>query len=126
MAVTKLRGRQTRASEKYDPSGTGLASDAEVEARVKKHSELYHHNRDDVTRLYFDTSENLTDIKTYTDSNENVLLAHSAFTYSDGNLSKIINKVYEKDGSTLYSHIEKIFSFDANGNLETITNNKVV
>ena len=126
MAVTKLRGRQTRASEKYDPSGTGLASDSEVEARIRKHSELYHHNRNDVTKLYFDTNENLTDIKTYNDSNENVLLAHSAFEFIDGNLSKIIKKVYENNGAKLYMHLEKIFSFDINGNLESIANNKIV
>lgn len=126
MSVTKLRGRQTRASEKYDPSGTGLASDAEVEARVKSHSSLYHHNRDEVIKLTFDTNENLTDIKTFNNNTEDILLAHSNFTFSNGNLIEINKKVYKEDGSALYMHLRKTFSFDINGNISSIGNEKII
>ena len=124
--VTKLRGRQTRASEKYDPSGQGLASDSEVEARVRQHSTLFHHNRGDVTKLTFDSEENLTDIKTYIDDDESILLAHSNFTFTEGNLSEINKKVYTVDGSEIYMHLKKSFTFTVNGTLDKIINEKII
>ena len=126
MAVTKLRGKQTRANEKYDPSGAGLASDAEVEARVKLHSSLFHHNRDDITKLIFDINNNLTDIKTFNNANEDILLAHSSFTFVNGEISVIDKKVYKSDGLSLYLHLTKTFLFDANGNLTSIDNKKII
>jgi len=126
MAVTRLRGKQTRANEKYDPKGAGLASDAEVEARVQQHSSLFHHNRTDVTKLIFDTQGDLTDIKTFNNDDEDILLAHSAFTFSDGNISVIEKKIYSSDGSALYMHLKKTFNFDANGSLQNIQNEKII
>jgi len=123
--VTKLRGRQTNASKIYDPLGTGLASDGEVEARVKLHSALYHHNRNDVTKLLFDDDQNLTDIKTFNNENEDILLAHSAFTFDNGNISEIDKKIYSEDGNTLYIQLKKTFNFDTNGNLTSIDNKLV-
>lgn len=124
--VTKLRGAQTRASEKYDPSGQSLASDSEVEARVRLHSTLFHHNRDDVIKLLFDIDQNLTDIKTFNNDAEDLLLAHSAFTFINGEITEIDKKVYAQDGSELYMHLKKTFNFDANGNLTSITNTKII
>ena len=127
MAVTKLRGRQTRASEKYDPSGTGLASDSEVEARVKLHSALFHHNRNDVIKLVFDTAGNLSEINTFNNAAEDILYGSSIFTFdSRGNLNLITQKVYNQDGLSLYSHIDKIFTFDVDDNLVSIKNSKIV
>jgi len=126
MGVTKLRGRQTRASEQYNPSGTGLASDSEVEARVRQHSSLFHHNRNDYTKLYFDTSGNLTDIKTFSDAIETLLLAHTAFTFLNGNLNTIDKKVYNENGIGLYLNTIQTFNFDVNGNLTSIDNKKIV
>jgi len=126
MAITRLRGRQTRASEKYDPSGTGLASDKEVESRVRQHSSLFHHNRNDVIKLTFDSNRNLTDIKTFNNDNEDVLLAHSSFTFSGDDITEIDKKVYSEDGTTLYMHLKKTFTFDTEGTLVSIENNKII
>lgn len=127
MAVTKLRGRQTRANDKYDPLGNGLASDAEVESRVRQHSSLFHHNRTDVTKLLFGTDGALTDIKTFNNEEEDILLAHSAFSFDDfGNLISIDKKVYTVDGSELYMNTVKTFTFDDFGNLLSIGNEKIV
>jgi len=125
MAVTKLRGRQTRASEKYDPSGTGLASDSEVEARVLQHSSLFHHNREDVIKLTFDINGNLTDIKTFNNDAEGILLGHSSFVFTNGDLTRIEKKVYLEDGSGLYMHLTKDFTY-LNGNLDKIINTKII
>jgi len=127
MRVTKLRGRQTRASDSYNPSGEGLATDAEVEARVLSHSKYFHHNRDDFTKLYFDVYGNLTEIKTFNNSSENILFAESLFSFdSFGNLTEINKKVYSEDGQSLYLHLKKTFNFDVLGNLISINNEKIV
>ena len=125
--ITKLRGIQTRASDSYNPDDVGLASDAEVEARVRKHSKYFHHNRDDVTKLTFDSVGNLTEIKTYNNDNEDKLYAESLFDFDDlGNLTEIEIKIYEEDSDDLYMHLKKTFNFDDYGNLTKIDNEVVV
>jgi len=119
--LTKLRAPQTRASEKYDTGGENLATDAEVEKRVRKHSALFHHNRDDNSEFNFDADGNLAQI-TVTDPLGIEVLQQSDFTFSlDGNLSQIIKEIWDEEGNQ-YVKFQKDFIFDSNGNLETIEN----
>jgi len=122
VAVTKLKGRQTSANDKYDPSGTGLASDREVELRVQQHSQMFHHNTNDVIKLYF-TDGLLSSIKTFNNDDEDILLGETTFTFESGDLSEIVKKIYNDKGE-LYMHLKKTFIFN-NGELLKITNEKI-
>jgi len=123
--VTRLRSHQTRASERYDLEQENLATDQEVETRVRKHSSLFHHNRNDNTELEFDAQGNLSEINVYSEDGL-ILLARSTFSFdAGGNLNSINKKVYEMDGSEIYMELQKDFVFDTNGNLSDIQNTKI-
>jgi hypothetical protein len=118
--ITKIRAEQTRADEKYDPSGHSLATDSEVESRIRKHSALFHHGRDDNSKMTFDADGKLTDIRVW-DETDTLLLQHSEFTYDlSGNLTTLVKTVWEEDGAE-YTKLQKDF-LTVNGILTEIQN----
>jgi septation ring formation regulator EzrA len=118
--VTKIRARQTRAEEAYDISGGNLATDKEVETRVRKHSALFHHYRDDNTHFHFDVDGNLNKI-VISDDSDTDKYQQSDFTFdSDGNLSSIIKEIWDPEGNQ-YVKMQKDFLF-VDGNLTEIQN----
>jgi hypothetical protein len=119
--LTKLRAHQTRASERYDTEEENLATDQEVEQRVRKHSALFHGFRDDNTHFDFDTSGNLAQIITQDPTDTN-LYKQSDFTFdTSGNLTQIIKEIWDHEGQS-YVKMQKDFIFDSNGNLIEIQN----
>jgi len=121
--VTKIRARQTRANEKYTADDTSLATDGEVETRVRQHSSLFHHARNEVIKLYF-TNGDLTNITTYDNDAEDNILIDTSFVYANGDLTEIEKVTFNSDGSE-YLHLSKSFEYDVDGNLVKINNNKV-
>lgn len=109
--ITKTRGTQSRANEQYNPNSDSLATDKEVEDRVKKHSAFFHSSRNQFTEYVLDGSGTLTDIMTYVDDTKTQLHNQSNFTYTLGVLTEINKRVYENDGITLYSHTQKLLNY---------------
>jgi hypothetical protein len=124
--VTKLRVQQTRADEKYDPIGDSIASDKEVEARVKKHSSMFHDSREEYKEFVY-TSKLLTELNTYYDVGKTIKAETNDYVYS-GNKTLISTerKIYDDDGVTLYSHIIKTFNYDGQGDLIGIVTTKII
>lgn len=119
--LTKLRSTQTRAAERYDTEEENLATDREVELRVRKHSALFHSYRDDNTHFTFDASGDLTQIITQ-DPTDVSLYKQADFSFdASGNLTQIIKEVWDHEGNS-YVKMQKDFSFDASGNLTEIQN----
>lgn len=117
--VTKIRAPQTRAAEKYDIVEESLATDNEVETRVRKHSSLFHHNRNDNTQFIFDSLGRLSEINIIKPGTIE-LLQKSIFTFDiDNNLSNITKTIY--DGLEIYTTLSKDFIY-LNGNLLEIQN----
>ena len=119
--LTKLRAHQTRASERYDIEEENLATDKEVEERVRKHSRLFHKFRDDNTYFNFDTEGNLTQILTKDQTNTDILQQVDFSFDVAGNLSSIVKEVFDENLDR-YLKLQKNFNFDVNGNLESIEN----
>jgi len=119
--VTKIRASQTRAGEAYTKQDNSLATDREVEERVKKHSTLFHHNRNDNTIFSFDADGNLTSIEIKDpDTNDTLQKTDLSFD-TDGNLSIIEKTIYDS-ADTVYTKLKKTLDFDADGNLSSISN----
>lgn len=126
MAVfTKTRGTQSRASEQYNPNSDSLATDKEVEDRVRKHSSFFHSNRNEFTEYVLDVNGVLTDIMTYADDTKMHIHNQTNFIYTLGVLTEINKRVYESDGITLYSHTTKTLNYIGT-DLVDITTVKVV
>jgi len=96
----------------------------ELDAFVLAHNKMFHHDRDEKIKLFFDYNEILTDIKTY--GAENLLLVHTSFGYLEDVLSVIEKITYTTDGSNIFQHIKKTFVYDDGNNLEKIVNEKIV
>lgn len=62
------------------------------------------------------TSGLLTALTTWTDSGQGTKVSSKAFTYTDGNLTSVV----EKDGSDVTT-LTKTLTYDVEGNLESIT-----
>ena len=58
----------------------------------------------------------LTALTTWTDSGKGTKVSSKAFTYTDGNLTSVV----EKDGSDVTT-LTKTLTYDVEGNLESIT-----
>jgi len=89
------------------------------------HDELFHHDRNEVIKL---TTVNgvLTEIKTYNNDTEDVLLVHTQFTFIDEVL-QVINKItYNTDGVGVNRHIRKTLVYDIQDNLQKMINEKIV
>ena len=115
--ITKFRAPQTRAAEEYDTSGENLATDKEVETRVRKHSSLFHHFRNDNTSFNFDNEGNLAQILVKNENDD--VLTQVDFDFVDGDLNKITKEI--KDEGQSYVKYEKTFIFD-DGTLSSIDN----
>jgi len=119
--LTKLRAKQTRAGDKYAPSEENLATDAEVEARVRKHSQIFHGVRDDNTVFSFDADGILNAIDSYKPGNTEKL-KHSEFSFdSDGSLTGIYIEIYDINLNS-YVKKQKDISYDSDGIITGISN----
>lgn len=116
--LTKLRAHQTRASESYDTEEENLATDKEVEQRVRKHSWIFHGNRDDTTEFTF-SNDNIQSIET---KNGTSLYKKTDFTFdSDGNIQTLIKEYFDENLQS-YVKMKKDFLFDSDGNIQNIQN----
>lgn len=119
---TKLRAPATRASEEYNTSGENLATDAEVEQRVIKHTEIFHSNRNEIKKFFFDDN-NLIQIQTL-NANE-TLLKQSDFTFDENsNLTKIIKEIWNENQER-FLKIQKDFIFNEDNVLTEIHSTKI-
>lgn len=123
--ITKTRGSQTRAGEEYNPLSDGLASDREVEDRVKRHSADFHSNRNEFTEYILDEFGVLTDIMSYADDTKTQIYTQTNFVYTEGSLTQINKRIYEPDGITLYAHTQKVLNY-VGDTLVDITTVKIV
>jgi len=121
---TRIRGAGTRAADKYDPSSESLATDSEVEQRARKHSEIFHNAREQVTKLIKDDDGILTHIKKYNNADEDILLQNSEFSYS-GTLLQTITQYYYDTQGNLYMQLKKTFEYNGS-ELTGIRNEKEV
>ena len=120
--LTKLRARQTRAAEEYSADDFNLATDGEVETRVRKHSALFHHNRNDKTEFTFNAQGDLIRMEILTPNGID-LLQQTDFVYDiNGNMTTVIKEVFDEDLNQ-YVKLQKDFNFDGNGNISSIDNN---
>ena len=120
--LTKIRSSQTRAKEEYNPSGDNLATDNEVESRVKKNEELFLGNRDENQKMTFDVEGNLTDLRKWDDT-DTILLEHNEYVYTNGDLTSITETVWDDLGEE-YTKMTKTF-LRTNGTVSEIQNRLV-
>ena len=102
-----------------------LEAFVQIHNNPHNHEKLFHHDRNEVTKLTFNNGT-LTDIKTYNDDQETILLAHTRFTFLQDTLNVIDKITYTIDGTGIHQHLRKTFIYDANNNLEKINNEKIV
>lgn len=119
--VTKFRSRQTRAADTYSADDENLATDGEVEQKVRKHSTLFHGVRDNNTHFIFDADGNLSQIITQDPANAELYKQTDFVFDANGNLSQIVKEIKDVDGSS-YTKLQKDLLFDINGNLNEIQN----
>jgi len=117
--LTKMRARQTRAADNYSASDESLATDGEVERRVRKHSAIFHGIRDDNTEFIFEDGV-LSSIKVYLPDTDDVIKS-SDFTFDNGILTGIYNEVYDLE-LDVYVKKQKDLSYDSTGTIESIKN----
>jgi len=121
--LTKIRANQTRAADAYTADNNNLATDGEVEQRVRKHSELFHHNRDDKTVFTYDVNGNLSKLEIYADDNIS-LLQETSYTYLNNSILQIVKEVWDAD-LLQYLKLQKDFIYNASGNIISIQNTKI-
>ena len=119
--LTKLRAKQTRAGDNYTADDSNLATDGEVEARVRKHSSIFHGVRDDDTVFSFDDSGNLSNITAYIKDGSDVLKDTDFSFDASGNLVTIISEVFDMELNS-YAKKQKDFYYDENNNINKIIN----
>lgn len=117
--VTRIRGLQTTAGASFDSKDeNNLATDREVEERIKKHSYMFHNNGNGKTEFEFDEDNNITSIKIF--DNENNIKQESTFLFESGILTKIVKEIFDENQIS-YSKIQKDFVYN-NGNIQLVTN----
>ena len=119
--LTKLRARQTRAGDSYTADNSNLATDGEVEARVRKHSAIFHGTRNDDTTFSFDGEGNLSNITVCASGTSDILKSVDFIFDENGNLSSMINEVFDLELNS-YIKKQKDLSYNTNGNIENISN----
>ena len=120
MALTKIRSRQTRAADEYSPEGDNLATDTEVENRVRKHSSIFHNIRNFDIKFEFNSNDDISKITYYKQGTTDVL-KEANFTYnSDNDIDTITKEIFDNDLNS-YNKVKIEFTYD-NGDIKNIKN----